>query len=47
MVARAQRIEKFAFIGTFIWLASWIIWLVSINEFLYRFGINDAVFWIR
>ena len=30
---RGSTNEKFAFIGTFIWLASWIIWLVSSTNF--------------
>lgn len=27
--------EKWAFIGTFIWLSSWIIWLLSISSKVY------------
>ena len=27
--------EKNAFIGTFIWLAAWVVWLVSSTQFLF------------
>ena len=35
--------EKFAFIGTFIWLAAWVVWLVSSTQF-FIVAVSTALF---